>query len=180
MTEAKKGSGGKIALIVVVAMCLLSVPCVGVLAAVAVPAFVGYLARAKTAEAETNLESMVRLAEAYYESEQFVAGGAPLTACAVGSGRTTNVPSSMKTVLGPLGEPFDSLGFSLYDPVYYQYEIVGAGGCDHQAGDALYTFRAYGDLDGDGTTSLFEITASAGPGGALERAPGIRREQELE
>lgn len=171
-SEKKKG-GGYVGLIVVIALCVLSVPCVGVLAAVAIPAFVGYLARAKTAEATANLSAMARAAGGYYESEQLAGGfgGAPLTACAVGSGATTNVPGPQKTMLEPLGEPFDAIGFGLYDPVYYQYEIVGVGGCGHTAGEALYSFRAYGDLDGDGVTSLFEITATAGADGTLERAP---------
>ncbi|MCA9608898.1 MAG: hypothetical protein KC619_25010 [Myxococcales bacterium] len=181
MNEKKK-SGGKTALIVVVVLVVLSVPCCGGIAAIAIPSFIGYLTRAKTEEARTNLTSMFIAASAYYAEEQWGAGGAGAaqTNCAVGTARTDNVPSAAKTMLGPMPEAFEAIGFSLYDPVYYQYEIVGAGGCGHQTGEAIYSFRAYGDLDGDGVTSLYELTATAGPAGELVRSPIIRTEQELE
>jgi len=176
----RKTAKGATALVIIVAMCGLSVPCVGVLSAIAIPAFIGYLQRAKTAEASANLRSLFSAADAYYRDEHWGGDGAAATACAVGGGRTTNVPGPGKTLLGPLGEPFDALGFSIADPVYYQYEVVGVGGCDHRPGEPLYSFRAYGDLDGDGATSLFEISGWVGPDGNLERSAGIYRENENE
>ena len=98
----------------------------------------------------------------------------------MGNGQTPNIPGPGKTMFGPLGEPFDSLGFTPRDPVYYQYEIVGVGGCGHTEGEALYSFRAYGDLDGDGITSLYELAAGAGPNGTLVRSGGIFTQDELE
>ncbi|MCB9598286.1 MAG: hypothetical protein H6719_36570 [Sandaracinaceae bacterium] len=178
--QPQKKSGGVVALVVVISLCVVSVPCVGVLSAIAIPAFIGYLTNAKTSEARANLVSMVHGAEAYYATESFGQGGVANTNCAVGDGRTTNVPGPAKTALGPLGEPFDSIGFALADPVYYQYEIVGVGGCGHTEGEPLYSFRAYGDLDGDGTTSLYEISVAAGPDGTLTRSPAIYTENELE
>ncbi len=177
--EKKPRGKGVVALVVIVSVCVLSVPCVGVLSAIAIPAFSGYLTRVKTAEATTNLNRLFIQAQNYYAGESWSAGTAS-RGCVVGSGRTSNVPGPGKTLLGPPGEPFESLGFALPDPVYFQYEIVSAGGCGHQPGEPIYSFRAYGDLDGDGITSLFEIAAAAGPGGELVRAPGIYRENELE
>ena len=51
--------------------------------------------------------------------------------------------------------------------------IVGVGGCDHRPGEVLYSFRAHGDLDGDGTTSLYELAAGVGADGELVRSPTI-------
>ena len=147
-------------------------PCVGVLSAIAIPQFISYLARAKTEEARANLRTLATLADGYYELEHWAGAANGMSGCAVGSGSTSNEIGPHKTVLpSPLGDPFDALGFSLLDPVYYRYEIDGAGGCGHAPGTPVYTFRAVGDLDGDGVTSRFEITATAAPGGRLERSP---------
>ena len=179
--QKKSSNKGLIIVISLVAVVFLAVPCIGVLAAIAIPAFVGYLSRAKTAEAESNLSALFQGAASYYDEEHYEPGGAMLTACAVGSATTPNIPSSGKSVLSPpLGEPFDALGFAPADPVYYRYEIVGVGGCGHTAGESLYSFRASGDLDGDGATSLFEISAGASSDNVLMRAPGIYRQDELE
>ena len=179
--EKKKSNKGLIIALSLVAVVFLAVPCIGILAAIAIPAFVGYLSRAKTAEAETHLNALYQGAASYYAEEHHEPGGEVLTACAVGSAITPNTPFSGKTALSPpLGEPFEALGFAPADPVYYRYEIVGVGGCGHAPGDSLYSFRAIGDLDGDGTTSLFEMSAAASPDNELMRAPGIYRVNELE
>ncbi|MCA9608896.1 MAG: hypothetical protein KC619_25000, partial [Myxococcales bacterium] len=70
-------------------------------------------------------------------------------------------------------EAFEAIGFVIDQPVYYRYEIVGVGGCDHRPGEVLYSFRAHGDLDGDGTTSLYELAAGVGADGELVRSPTI-------
>ena len=175
MSEEKKGmsKGVKLVLALVV-LGGLSIPCIGVLAAVAIPSFIGYLHRAKTAEAEANLAGLYRSAEMYYANERMGDGSAVSSNCATGSGRTPNTPGPTKTMLGPLNEPFVSLDFMLPEPVYFQYEVIGAGGCGHAAGDPLYTFRAHGDLDGDGQILLLEMTVRAGPDGRLEPREAVR------
>lgn len=179
--QKKPRQKGLVLAITVGALVFLVVPCIGVLAAIAVPAFIGYLSRAKTAEAEANLLMLYEGAASYYAEEHFSPDGTSLTACAVGSATTPNIPSSGKSMLSPpLGEPFDALGFAPYDPVYYRYEIVGVGGCGHTAGENLYSFRAVGDLDGDGVTSLFELAAGASADNDLMRAAGFYRQDELE
>ena len=75
---------------------------------------------------------------------------------------------------------FAELGFAASSPVRYSYEIVSAGGCDHEPGDPLYSFRAHGDLDGDGTQSLTEMAAGAGPQNVLLRTPGFYIERQTE
>ena len=178
----KSSNKGLIMVIALIAVVLLAVPCIGVLAAVAIPSFIGYTQRAKTAEARANLSNLHALAASYYTQERWLNGGdVTLTGCTVSTERTSNIPSSQKTVLpASLGPGFDALGFSLYEPVYYQYEIVGAGGCGHGPGESLYSLRAYGDLDGDGVTSLFEISASSDSLNELTRSSAVYTQNELE
>ena len=76
---------------------------------------------------------------------------------------------------------FACVGFSVADPMYYQYTLVAEGGCGHDPGDVLYTFRATGDLDGDGSVySTFELAAGASEANELYRTPGMYIENELE
>jgi hypothetical protein len=75
--------------------------------------------------------------------------------------------------------PFAALGVQLPDPVYHRYEIEGVGGCGHGPGEVLYTFRAVGDLDGDGAPSVLEMTASVDADRQLTSGP-IRRSGDAE
>lgn len=159
---------------------VLSVPCIGIAAAIAIPAFIGYLARSKAAEAEANLRTLYVGAAAYYADEHLGPDGTVHTRCTVEPATTPNVPGPQKTALGVLSPSFEALGFAPPDPVYYRYEIVSVGGCDHPEGAALYSFRAHGDLDGDGVQSLFELSAESGLDGELARSPAIYRQDERE
>lgn len=171
---------------------MIVVAIIGILAAIAIPAFVGYMRRSKTSEAGSNLKNMFQLAAGYYSQENWgsravvVAGGTGVaaSACLVDSGATTNVPSAGKTVIDWVAQPaaFEALGFSIADPVYYQYEIVSAGAaCANAANDTtVYSMQAHGNLDSDATTSLFEIATGTNSQNTLMRAPGIFRMNELE
>ncbi|MFK7989339.1 MAG: prepilin-type N-terminal cleavage/methylation domain-containing protein [Sandaracinaceae bacterium] len=164
---------------------------IGILAAIAIPAFVGYLTRAKTSEAGSNIKNMFQLAAGYYSNENWgdrgvvVTGGSvAASACLAGSATSTNVAGSGKTVVrwGSEAAQFQAIGFAVADPIYYQYQMTAAdAACSHTADStSLYSFRAYGDLDGDGTSSMFEIAAGSSDQNVLMRAPGIYRVNELE
>lgn len=177
----KKMSGGVIALIAAGALLLLVVPCIGITAAIAIPAFIGYMQRAKVSEASSNLSVLYEGAAAYYREEHIGPNGETFAGCTVPSARTSNTPGPGKTVVTiEPGSSFDALGFAPMDPVYYQYEIVSAGGCGHGPNENLYSFRAHGDLDGDGTPSLFELAAGSDGSNEPMRASGIYSESELE
>jgi type IV pilus assembly protein PilA len=144
----------------------------GLLAAVALPAFLGYVKRAKTAEAESNLRMLFAGAASYYAETEH---------CTVGPSTTNNLPGPDPSRIDVMGEEFQTLGFSVPGYTYFQYEIVSNGpSCDHPPGSSLYTFVAHGDLDGDGVRSRFELAAGTDSNNELYRAPGLYIEDELE
>lgn len=161
---------------------------IGLLAALAIPAFVDYTRRSKTAEVGGNLRSMFIGAAAYYEAERYpdsaVSRGSSTvsTHCSVVASSAPITPGSSKqTVDFSVLPSFVALGFELGDPMYYQYAIVGSTDrCAIEPLSPIYTFSAFGDLDGDGAQSTFELAAGSDESQALYRAPGIYVVNELE
>ena len=169
---------------------MIVVAILGILAAVAIPAFMTYIRRSKTAEAATNVEKMFVAAATYY-SKQHVIGqtitASVLSQCTVAAiVRNPATPTANKQTLDqalwPVGSPADVIGFTIADPVYYGYSALSsAAACALTSGS--YTFIAEGDLDGDGSFSFFSQTAGPLPsGGAFElaKAGAIYVNNELE
>lgn len=171
---------------------MIVVAIIGILAAIAIPAFIGYMTRSKTSEASTQLKNLFTSAAGYYGNEQWgsrgvvVAGGSALaaSACTVAPAASTNPISSSKVVVDwdLEARSFQDIGFSVGDPIYYRYLIVGSdGACGHMASETtVYSFRAEGDIDGDTNTSLFEIASGSSTQNVLMRSPGVYRQNELE
>jgi len=157
---------------------------IGILAAIAIPAFTDYMQRARSSEAMDNLKGMFVGAAAYYGREQWrsrsvnvtVSTSSATSHCTVLGATTSAPPTASKSIIDwRLESPsFEHIGFTTRDPVYFQYEIGGGDGlCSHNGGETLYSFRAYGNLDGDSVTSLYELAAGSSPLNELMRAPGI-------
>ncbi len=170
---------------------MIVVAIIGILAALAIPAFIGYIRRSKTAEAGSNLRNLFQGAAAYYQTEHWAMTGvvrmgavAASTACTVDNAVTSNMIGVSKTQIDFQGESasFRDIGFTLGDPVYFQYQIAGSPGdsCGNAANMDLYQFQANGDLDGDMTPSLFELSAGSDSENQLIRAPGLYIVNELE
>ena len=176
---------------------MIVVAIIGILAAIAIPAFINYVKRSKTSEASVQIKAMYQGASTYYQGEMamraVVAVGAVtnVTRCTVAAmAVTSNAPSSQKTVLNWGAEAdrasFSAIGFNPADPLYYQYTILNASAMATDCGDmtaigtSLYTFRANGNLDDDVTQSTFEINTSVNGEGNLYSSGGVFIANELE
>lgn len=168
---------------------MIVVAIIGVLAAIAIPAFVNYVKKSKTSEAGSNLKSLFTGAAGYYQEERFaqglVAAGGGATSstnCTVAAVTPAYTASNNKVSFDFSADmSFHALGFNISDPVYYQYIIAGStDSCGHTVNSSLYSFQAVGDLDGDGATSLFEVSAGSDADNNLYRSPGIYVNNELE
>ena len=160
MTAPKKKRSPLVWLFVAAALGGVCVVCSGVGAAVAIPSFVGYVRRSKTAEAHANLRVMAQGVIAAWDREQLGPGGTVVTHRLPPALPPTPAtpPSQLKQMWPHDAAPgWSELGFTPPEPLYYVYEYApdpdGAG----------FVVRARGDLDGDGTQSLFELRGVIDP-----------------
>jgi type IV pilus assembly protein PilA len=170
---------------------MIVVAIIGILAAIALPAFIGYVRRSKTSEATSNLKSLFTGAAGYYSQERAEQGlGAPTSGhcTVVASGIVPDTHSADKILNTDFPDPavdptgaFADLGFAIADPHYYSYEIGGSTDlCGNDPDGSFYSFRAHGDLDGDGTDSLFELAVGSDAQNQLYRSPGFYIDNEIE
>ena len=145
---------------------MIVVAIIGILAAVAIPAFMKYIRRSKTTEAIMNIRRMFDSAVAYYESEHASSDGSILAKQFPHSddinteGAPVPFPTS-KCCTNP-GEKcppnpsiwnhptWAALNFSVDDPHYYQYGSESGVG-----GQGFLGAAAVGDLDCDDILSTF-------------------------
>lgn len=166
--------------LIVVGVAVVGCAVTGILAAIAIPAFVGYVRRAKTAEARSNLRSLRVTVETYCGSESVVPGGGLAGRVAANglppaAGPVPPTPGTEKQAAAELfaADPgFSAIHFSLPDPLYYSYAIEPDGA------DAV-RLVARGDLDGDGTQSVFQIRCTRTTDGCTcDPTPQVEQENE--
>ncbi|HWN68438.1 MAG TPA: prepilin-type N-terminal cleavage/methylation domain-containing protein [Haliangium sp.] len=162
---------------------MIVVAIIGILAAVAIPAFMRYMNKAKSTEAEQFIKKIQDGAIQYYHRpsqpglapipKQFpnaTVGPTPAaTCCAGGVDKCTPVPANWSG-----NATWQSLNFAVEDPHYYGYT--------YEIADVLigpFTARATGDLDCDATIATFEVVGGV-VGGALTNSASIRRVNESE
>jgi prepilin-type N-terminal cleavage/methylation domain-containing protein len=137
---------------------------IGVLAAIAIPAFSRYVKKSRTAEASVHLNKMWSGSVTYYEADhadtdtvvqpkQFPIGGTPqeATCCSGIGGRC---PGSAPEYVGASGAGWIALHFNVAEPHLFRpsYTATGTGTA------AKFTASVNGDLDCDGTLSTFTRT----------------------
>ena len=148
---------------------MIVVAIIGILAAVAVPAFMKYIRRSKTAEAGANLRKVVDGAVAWYDADHVTPGGIPdnkrFPATVTGTVPAA-VPKGTKTPVNAsdwAAQGWNELNFTLSDAVYYAYGYTSTG----SDSAAVFTAQANGDLDGNGVLSTFKRQADIQGGGVL-------------
>ena len=156
---------------------MIVVAIIGILAAVAIPAFMKYIKKSKTGEAREFVKKIYDGARAYYMDPNYqtnaiqptapqfptpsgaatgaaVAATADANCCAMGGANEKCAPSATLWDV----EPWKALHFSVDDPHYYAYAYtveVGAAGAVN--GDHNFTARAIGNLDCDATYSTYSM-----------------------
>lgn len=133
------------------------------LAIVAVPAFVSNLAASKQAEAVRGTEQIaVAALSLLSDRADLPLSPAPRTPAEVPRGQAVTDPPELWRE-----GAWRALGFSPPQPHHYAYTFrVSAPG-----EPVRFSAMAEGDLDGDGTLSLFEIECQVAPQGNLTLSP---------
>lgn len=151
---------------------------VGILAAVAIPAFMKYQRRAKTTEVKLNLRQMHDAAVAYYSTEHATRMGEILPRAFPASAGPT--PAKMPCGDNPVwaspelwrAPAWRALNFGPSGKVRYQYSFISDG--------KSFTARANGDLNCDGVLSTFERIGRIDAQGNVDSGAGMFVENELE
>lgn len=168
MTKLMKKKSGftLIELMIVVAI-------IGILAALAIPAFITYVRRSKAGEATTNLNAIFKAVSTYYIGDRITARG--LT----GTSRSNCITASQS--ISPANPGADKQasgislpGYAISDFVYFGYAILSssaaAGTCNTQANTDVYTISGSGDLDADNINSTFELAVRSTTNGLYKSA----------
>ncbi len=141
----------------------------GVLSAVAIPAFTRYVKRSKTAEATANITMIsTALAQQLNESPAARRRLVAIAATPAAAPSASKYPANPSAWATPA---WRRVGFSIDVAHYYQYRVDVDGRC--------YVVAASGDLDGDGARSTFSRRVCPGADGRYA-AGEIVIENELE
>jgi prepilin-type N-terminal cleavage/methylation domain-containing protein len=170
---------------------MVTVAIVGILAAVAIPAYIKYVRRAKTVEAAGSLRKMYDSSVAYYATDfankttgvaiarQFPAsttGTTPTANSCCGQKGDKCPPSPATFGTGVNAPTWIALNFSIDDPFQYWYQYVSSG----TGTGARFQAFAYGNLDCDGNYSTFMRGGSVQTDRALSGTSGLYSRNEIE
>ena len=153
---------------------------IGVLSAVAIPAFTKYTKKSKTAESIQFIKKMSDGARVYYANPEAVGLGASPQAkhfpASVGPTPPLGTCCNMGGKCIPDADTWEhptwkALDFAMRDPHYYSYEFK----TEVRDGVTSYTALAYGDLDCDGVYSTFSLYGEVVRGEVLPGADVIKQ-----
>jgi len=138
---------------------MIVVAIIGILAAVAIPAFLKYIKKSKTTEARTNLRKIYDGEITYYAEEVVNQAGTIQSKQFVSCTAQPTTYGINKSAGNWESADWQAVKFATDSPVLYQYRVVASG----TGTTSSFTARAEGDIDGDGATSLFERVGSINP-----------------
>jgi|GEM_PF-2454205 len=166
-----------------------SMAVLGMMSAIAIPAFIKYVRRAKTSEATMNLRRAFTASVSYYHEQRADRTGAILpqqfpksvetpphdvwhaSVCANGESKKF-VPDENTWK----HSTWQALNFSVDDPFFYKYTYESEG----TGTGARFTIRATGDLNCDGVYSTFERIGFIDDEGNVGGGAGLYWDKELE
>lgn len=136
----------------------------GCLVAAFVPTFVRALRLSKVAEASRQLERMHEASAAYFAAPHEIEGETYHRCLPTAAGPFPEEPTREAHAVDFAGSDlarggFDAIDFDVEEPIRCSYSMIPTvSGCDLHSPEGTYlvTYRAEGDLDGDGERSLFE------------------------
>jgi len=139
---------------------MIVVAIIGILAAVAIPAFMDYMKRSKKTEASLQLNKMGKNAKRVYsESSSFVVGTAAQLPAKPGGGGCCGGPNNHCAAV-PASFAADAiwkqLDFQIDEASLFYYDYTGAA--------ATFTGKATGDLDCDNTEIVYTLVGAATSG----------------
>ena len=149
---------------------MIVVAIIGILAAVAIPAFMDYMKRSKKTEASLQLNKIGKNAKrSYSEASSYVTGTATQLPAKPGSGGCCGGPNNHCTA-NAAGFAADAvwkaLDFQIDEDSLFYYDYTGAA--------TTFTAKATGDLDCDNTEIVYTLAGTAvngNPAVALTEPP---------
>ena len=138
---------------------MIVVAIIGILAAVAIPAFMDYMKKSKKTEASLQLNKIMKNDKVAYDTTaSFVAFGAA-TELPTGGTACSGVNGHYATTTAWISDSsWAALDFQIDEPNLFKYDYTGAA--------SAATAMAIGDLDCDGTFITYSLTLSAVNGNA--------------
>jgi len=132
---------------------MIVVAIIGILAAVAIPAFMDYMKRSKKTEAALQLNKIGKNAKrAYLETARYPVGNARLTPPAPCCGQPNNHCPAVPELYAA-NTVWKALDFQIDEDSLFYYDYTGAA--------ATFTAKATGDLDCDNTEIVYTLTGTA-------------------
>jgi prepilin-type N-terminal cleavage/methylation domain-containing protein len=142
---------------------MIVVAIIGILAAVAIPAFMDYMKRSKKTEASLQLNKIGKNSKrAYMENSQYVAGssaalpaaGTTGSCCGVSGTSGKNLNHCIAVPASFTGDTvWTALDFEIDEDTLFVYSYTGTA--------TTYTATAVGDMDCDGTNITYKMTGTA-------------------
>ena len=140
---------------------MITIAIIGILSAIAIPTFIGFMSKGKKVEATLALDKMTKNIRVYHAEKRTLPPSTnvmpPTSACLSGTDKTPITTQSAWYA----NAGWKELEFHTDEPGFFQYQWTNTTGTDGTA-------RAIGDLDCDGTLALLIIDVSILTGNVFE------------